>query len=66
MTHTFNPDLEAGGHTFNLGHTFYWKCLTVHGADFEVFFSSFTGCDSHILLPESCRTLNYFSSTMPP
>ena len=29
MTHAFNPDLEAGGHPFKLGHNFCWKCVTV-------------------------------------
>ena len=43
-THAFNPDLEAGGCTFNLGHTFCWKCHC--GGDFKVFFSTFTQCDS--------------------
>ena len=28
MTFAFNPDLEAGEYTFNLGHTFSWKCAT--------------------------------------
>lgn len=37
MAHAFNLDLEAGGNAFNLGHTFWWKCVTV-GAGFEVFF----------------------------
>lgn len=23
--HAFDLDLEAGRHTFNLGHTFFWK-----------------------------------------
>lgn len=26
VTQAFNPDLEAGGHIFNLGHTFLRKC----------------------------------------
>lgn len=25
MTHAFDPDLEAGRHTLNLGYTFCWK-----------------------------------------
>jgi len=30
-THSFNPDIEAGTHTFNLGHTFGWKPIEEHG-----------------------------------
>lgn len=28
MIHTFNSDLEAGWHTFNLGHTLCWRHVT--------------------------------------
>ena len=31
-----NPELESGGHTFQLGHTFCQKYFTV-GVDFDVF-----------------------------
>lgn len=29
------PDLEAGGHTYNLGRIFCWKCVT-EGVGFKV------------------------------
>ena len=48
MMQTFNPDLESGGHTFNLGHTFCWKCVIV-GTGFKVF-SGFTQCDSQLFV----------------
>ena len=44
MTQACNSDLEAGGHTFNLGYTSIGSVsLWVR---FEVFLSSFIQCDS--------------------
>lgn len=48
MTPDFNPDLKTGEYTFNLSHTFCFKCITVR-EDFEPFLSSFTQCDCSLI-----------------
>lgn len=57
MTQAFNPGLEARGHSFNLGQTFWRECVSV-GAGFLVPYTlditgSWGGVDS--LLPIICR-----------